>query len=74
MPIKARKVGNSLTLTVPNTLNIPEGALFSVKREGTALVYTPIQTNPFETDELMAYQAAFQQEEWETELLDSEWD
>ncbi|HHF7019264.1 type II toxin-antitoxin system PemI/MazE family antitoxin [Streptococcus mutans] len=46
--VKARKVGNSMTVTIPKSLNIEEGTEFSVyKGIDDVIVLAPKLKNPF---------------------------
>ncbi|EMC43328.1 type II toxin-antitoxin system PemI/MazE family antitoxin [Streptococcus mutans] len=46
--VKARKVGNSMTVTIPKSLNIEEGTEFSVyKGIDDVIVLAPKLENPF---------------------------
>lgn len=46
--VKARKVGNSMTVTIPKSLNIEEGTEFSVyKGIDDVIVLVPKLENPF---------------------------
>lgn len=47
--VKARKVGNSITVTIPKHLSIQEGTEFSVyKGVDGVIVLAPKLTNPFD--------------------------
>ncbi|MGT2754431.1 type II toxin-antitoxin system PemI/MazE family antitoxin [Streptococcus ovis] len=47
--VKARKVGNSMTVTIPKHLSIQEGTEFSVyKGVDGVIVLAPKLTNPFD--------------------------
>lgn len=49
MTVKARKVGNSITLTIPKEIEIDDGTEFTVEqRSDGALIYVPKHRNPFE--------------------------
>lgn len=49
MTIKVRKVGNSVTLTIPKSFNISPGAQFKAElQDDGSIVYRPEHRNPFE--------------------------
>ena len=74
MIIKAKKVGNTMTLTVPKELKIAEGTEFTVEqRSDGSIVYLPTRHNPFESDrsrqDLRQAEVTLEQD-----ILPSEWD
>ncbi|OLS05746.1 AbrB family transcriptional regulator [Lacticaseibacillus casei] len=74
MTIKAKKVGNTMTLTVPKEFKIAEGTEFTVKqRSDGGIVYLPIHHNPFESDRI---KQDLKQADvtLERDILASEWD
>ncbi|WP_054663376.1 MULTISPECIES: type II toxin-antitoxin system PemI/MazE family antitoxin [Lacticaseibacillus] len=74
MTVKARSVGNSVTLTVPKELRVEEGQEFDVQRKADgAIVFTPKHRNPFEGE---WFKADLKQNDvlGDQEVLDSEWD
>lgn len=74
MTVKARVVGNSVTLTVPKELRVEEGQEFDVQRKADgAIVFTPKHRNPFEGEE---FNADLKQNDvlGDQPVLDSEWD
>ena len=47
--IKVRRVGNSVTLTIPKSFNISPGAKFKAElKDDGSIVYRPEHQNPFE--------------------------
>ena len=47
--VKARKVGNSMTVTIPKRLAVPEGTEFSAYKGGDGvIVLAPKLPNPFD--------------------------
>lgn len=73
MKVKARKVGHSVTLTVPKQLLVEEGQEFDVQRKADgAIVFIPQHRNPFEGD---WYNADLKQNDvlGDQEVLNSEW-
>lgn len=51
MRVKARKVGNSITLTVPNDYEVSTGEIFEVTlTDDGKIVYEPKKRNMFEGD------------------------
>jgi antitoxin component of MazEF toxin-antitoxin module len=74
MTIKARKVGNSITLTIPKGIKIADGTEFTVEqRDDGAILYLPKHRNPFEGN---WYKQKIRQKDVmvESEVLPSEWD
>lgn len=74
MTIKAKKVGNTMTLTVPKEFKIAEGTEFTVERHSDGrLVYLPTCHNPFESErgkqDLKQMDVTLKKE-----ILPSEWD
>ena len=73
MTIKARKVGNSVTLTIPKSFNVAPGAKFKaeLKADGS-IVYRPEHRNPFEGH---WFKEDLRQTDVmnDREVLDSEW-
>ncbi|WP_082623431.1 type II toxin-antitoxin system PemI/MazE family antitoxin [Limosilactobacillus ingluviei] len=73
MTIKVRKVGNSVTLTIPKPFNISVGAQFKAKlQDDGSIVYRPEHRNPFEGN---WFREDLHQKDVmnEREVLDSEW-
>ncbi|MFD1430265.1 type II toxin-antitoxin system PemI/MazE family antitoxin [Lacticaseibacillus mingshuiensis] len=75
MDIKARKVGHSITLTVPINIKVEIGQEFTVHTQPDgSIVFTPKHQNPFEgnwfNEDLAQTEALL---EPDTEVLDSEW-
>lgn len=49
--VKTRKVGNSITVTIPKTLNVPEGQeMFIYKGVDNIIVLAPKIPDPFSGD------------------------
>lgn len=49
--VKTRKVGNSITVTIPKTLNVPEGQeMFVYKGIDDVIVLAPKIPDPFSRD------------------------
>lgn len=49
--VKTRKVGNSITVTIPETLNVPEGQeMFVYKGVDNVIVLAPKIPDPFSSD------------------------
>ena len=49
--VKTRKVGNSITVTIPKTLNVPEGQeIFIYKGVDNVIVLAPKIPDPFSGD------------------------
>ncbi|WP_314435361.1 type II toxin-antitoxin system PemI/MazE family antitoxin [uncultured Streptococcus sp.] len=49
--VKTRKVGNSITVTIPKTLNVPEGQeMFIYKGVDNVIVLAPKIPDPFSGD------------------------
>lgn len=49
--VKTRKVGNSITVTIPETLNVPEGQeMFIYKGVDNVIVLAPKIPDPFSGD------------------------
>ena len=49
--VKTRKVGNSVTVTIPKTLNVPEGQeMFVYKGVDNVIVLAPKIADPFSGD------------------------
>ncbi|KLI77073.1 MULTISPECIES: type II toxin-antitoxin system PemI/MazE family antitoxin [Lacticaseibacillus] len=74
MTIKARKVGNSITLTVPKEIKVADGTEFTVEqRRDGAILYLPKHRNPFEGN---WYQHDLKQKDitLDNEVLPNEWD
>lgn len=74
MTIKARRVGNSITLTIPKSIKIADGTEFTVEqRDDGGILYLPKHRNPFEGD---WYKQQVHQQDitLENEVLPSEWD
>lgn len=70
MTVKARKVGNSLTLTIPSSFNIADGSCFEAQlNSDSSILYRP---NPFEGT---WYKEDMHQHDImeDNEPLDSEW-
>lgn len=45
MVVKARKVGNSTTITIPSSFNIPENTEFEVKSDMNGnIIFSPVST------------------------------
>ena len=42
MQVKARKQGNSLTLTIPRSFHVVEGTLMTATQEGNKLIYEAV--------------------------------
>lgn len=72
MTVKLRKVGNSNTLTVPNSIK-PMAKEFDVfqGRDGT-IVYTPKQENPFHNQKFIDAHDFTQKEEFGGSLIGKE--
>lgn len=73
MTIKVRKVGNSVTLTIPKSFNISPGAQFKAElQDDDSIVYRPEHRNPFEGN---WFKEDLHQKDVmnEREVLDSEW-
>lgn len=73
MTVKVRKVGNSLSLTVPKEFMLQEGMTFEVElNDDGAIIYKPTHLNPFEGDWFNI--DLHQKEEFNgDDLLESEW-
>lgn len=73
MTIKVRRVGNSVTLTIPKSFNIAPGAKFKAElQDDGSIVYRPEHQNPFEGH---WFKEDLHQEDVmnDHEVLDSEW-
>ena len=74
MTIKVRKVGNSMTLTIPKSFNVACGTRFKAElNDDGSIVYRPEHRNPFEGD---WFKEDLRQVDVTNhhEVLDSEWD
>lgn len=74
MTIHVRKVGNSMTLTVPKSFNVKSGEEYTaeIDRDGT-IIYRPAHKNPFEGDWFKEDIKQTDDMTGDTEVLDSEW-
>lgn len=73
MTIKVRRVGNSVTLTIPKSFNISSGAKFKAElKDDGSIVYRPEHKNPFEGH---LFKEDLHQKDVlnDCEVLDSEW-
>ncbi len=73
MTIKVRRVGNSVTLTIPKSFNISPGAKFKAElKDDSSIVYRPKHKNPFEGH---WFKEDLHQKDVlnDCEVLDSEW-
>ena len=73
MTIKVRRVGNSVTLTIPKSFNVAPGAKFKAElQDDGSIVYRPEHQNPFEGH---WFKEDLHQEDVmnDHEVLDSEW-
>lgn len=73
MTIKVRRVGNSVTLTIPKSFNVAPGAKFKAElQDDGSIVYRPEHRNPFEGH---WFKEDLHQEDVmnDHEVLDSEW-